>query len=111
VAVVVDLKQLQVHLLLVLVVVWDTDLEVELLEHRVKDFLEGLELVQQILLVAGVEHLLVGIMEEVTLGVVVEMGLLFILLLHQHNLHHKTHFLEEVVDLLELDLELVEVVD
>ena len=53
------LSRVQDHRLPVLVVVWDTDPEVELLEHRVKDFLEEMELIQQILLAVEVVPVLV----------------------------------------------------
>jgi hypothetical protein len=54
----VVLKQAQDLLLQVLVVVWGTVLELELQEHRDKDFLEEMELMQQTLQVVEVELVL-----------------------------------------------------
>jgi hypothetical protein len=56
----VVLNQAQDLLLQVLVVVWGTVLELELQEHRDKDFLEEMELMQQTLQVVEVELVLLA---------------------------------------------------
>ena len=64
------------------------------------------EIIQQAvmpwLLAEVVEHLLLGEHQHHLQLVLVVMDLLFILLLHQHNLHHKTHLLVVVEEELEM---------